>query len=255
METQKLYRDYPYLKECNAQVISIGTQGIELNQTVFFAEAGGQVGDQGTIEEVPILDAQHLGGRLLLRSDAPVINVGTTIVHLPSVPTPFSIGDQVRIVLDWPRRYRIMRMHTAAHVVLYAALQFAGPRGSAKLHGTLKGCRIDAEEARFDFPAQERLNTTDLARIQDWSNAFLHQDFAIEYNADRDEPDLRSWRCGEIAMYCGGTHVRNTKEVGEIIVKRHNKGKGLERIYLKFNESEHGTTEREDSSTLSFSEE
>ena len=241
METQKLYRDHPYLKECEAQVVAIREQGIELDQTVFFAEAGGQVGDHGTVGGVPILDAQHIGGRLLLRSDAPVINVGTAILHLAQAPSPLAVGDRVHVSIDWARRYSIMRMHTVAHIVLYAALKYAGPKGSAKLYGTLKGCRIDESEARFDFPAQEKLNGIDMARIQDWSNEFLSQGFAVEYDVDRDEPDLRYWRCGEIAMYCGGTHVRSTHEIGEIVVRRRSQGKGLERIYLELREKGNNT--------------
>lgn len=234
METHKLYRDDPYASECEAEVVAVTPGGIELNQTVFYGEAGGQVGDVGMVAGSTIVDAQHGGGTLVLRKDVPVIKVRTSILHIPD-PTsqPVQVGDVVKVAIDWERRYKIMQMHSAAHLVYHFALKDFGPDGSQKLRGNLKGCRIDETSARFDFPGIERLNASDIARIQDESNELAARDLDITYEVDDAEPDLRYWHCGEIAMYCGGTHVRNTREFGRIVVKRRSQGSGLERIYLE----------------------
>ncbi len=234
METRKLYRDDPYLTTCEAEIVAIRDGAIELDQTVFYAEAGGQVGDTGTIAPLAIVDAQHVGGRMLLRQDAPAINVRTTIVHVPAaVSHELAVGDGVQVTVDWERRYRIMRMHTAGHLVFFYALKFCGPDGSGKLRGNLKGCHIADDSARFDFSAVGKLDQSDIARIQDTANELVAQGLPIDYRVDASEPDLRYWICGEIEMYCGGTHVRDTREIGDIVVKRRSQGRGLERVYLE----------------------
>jgi alanyl-tRNA synthetase len=234
METRKLYHNNPYLAECEAEITALTNKGIQLNQTVFFGEAGGQIGDTGTIASIEIIGAQHAGGRMLFRSDAPMINVRTKINHLPAETVAgLQIGEVVRVNLDWERRYRIMRMHSAGHLVYYFALKFFGPDGAHKLRGDLKGCRLGNDSGRFDFPALDKLTAGDIERIQDTANDFATQGLDISFRVDSAEPDLRYWVCGEIEMYCGGTHVRNTREIGDLIVKRRSKGRGLERVYLE----------------------
>lgn len=238
METTKLYRDDHYKTECEAEVIGTSAKGILLNQTIFFGEAGGQIGDSGQISgpfgTAPIIDAQHTGGQLLLRDDAPMINVRTRIHHIPAPNAPqLQVGDSVTVHIDWPRRYRIMQMHSAGHLVFYFALKLFGPDGTHKLHGTLKGCRLGNDNGRFDFPALAKLTQDDIQRIADAANNFASQDHDIVYRVDPNEPDLRYWICDNIEMFCGGTHVRNTRELPHITVRRRAKGKGLERIYLE----------------------
>ncbi|MEM7119367.1 MAG: alanyl-tRNA editing protein [Chloroflexota bacterium] len=236
METLKLYRDDHYRTECEAEVIGISEKGILLNQTIFFGEAGGQIGDSGQIGDAQIGDAQHSGGNLLLRDDAPMINVRTRIHHVSATKANLQVGDSVTVKIDWERRYRIMQMHSAGHLVFYFALKLFGPDGVHKLHGTLKGCRLGDDNGRFDFPALAKLTQDDIQRIADTANNFAAQNHDIVYRVDPDEPDLRYWICGDIEMFCGGTHVRNTRELPHITVRRRTKGKGLERVYLEFGE-------------------
>ena len=232
-ETHKLYREHPYQTECNAEVVAITDKGIQLNQTVFYGEAGGQIGDSGRLNDLTIVDAQHSVGRVLLRSDAPMIQVRTKINHVSTDGAALAVGDVVKVEIDWDRRYKIMQMHSAGHLVFYFALKFFGPDGDARLRGNLKGCRLGDDNGRFDFPALGKLTAEDIQRIEDASNNMIAQNLSIDAEPDAEEPDLRWWTCGEIGMYCGGTHVRNTREIGEISVKRRAKGKGLERIYLE----------------------
>ena len=232
-ETHKLYRDNPYQTSCEAEVTAVTDKGIQLNQTLFFGEAGGQIGDTGRINDVPIVDTQHGVGQMLFRSDAPMIQVRTKINHLPAAPHPLKVGDAVKVEINWERRYKIMRMHSAGHLVFYFALKFFGPDGDGRLRGNLKGCRLGDDNGRFDFPALAKLTVDDILHIEEASNEMIVQNLNIDAVPDAEEPDLRWWTCGEIGMYCGGTHVRNTSEIGQISVKRRAKGKGLERIYLE----------------------
>ncbi|MEM7801530.1 MAG: alanyl-tRNA editing protein [Chloroflexota bacterium] len=232
METKKLYREEPYRTSCEAEVVAVTPQGIQLNQTVFYGEAGGQIGDSGTLNGVQISDAQHIAGQMLMRPDAPMINVRTKINHIPEKSGQLQVGDVVLVEIDWERRYKIMRMHTAGHLVYYYALKFFGPDGDGRLHGRLKGCRLADDSGRFDFPSLGKLNADDMQRIEEAANTLIVKEADITYDVDPEEPDLRWWQCDEIGMYCGGTHVRNTRELGPIQVKRRAKGKGLERIYL-----------------------
>ena len=163
-----------------------------------------------------------------------MINVRTKINHIPATTPNFKVGDAVSVEIDWERRYRIMRMHTAGHLVFYYALKFFGPDGDGRLRGNLKGCRLGDDNGRFDFPAVGKLTAADIERVQDAVNLLVEKAIDIQYRVDPEEPDLRWWMCDEIGMYCGGTHVRNTRELDLINVKRRAKGKGLERIYLEF---------------------
>ncbi|MEM9774795.1 MAG: alanyl-tRNA editing protein [Chloroflexota bacterium] len=234
-ETHKLYRENPYQISCKAEVVEVMGNIIRLDKTVFYGEAGGQIGDTGRINNLTITDAQHSVGRMLLRQDAPMIQVRTKINHITENTLAFAVGDSVKVEIDWERRYKIMRMHSAGHLVFYYALKLFGPDGDGTLRGNLKGCRLGDDNGRFDFPSTAKLSADDIQRIQDISNEIIAKNLDIAAEPDAEEPDLRWWTCGEIGMYCGGTHVRNTREIGEILVKRRAKGKGLERVYLELN--------------------
>ncbi len=233
METIKLYRNDPYQKRCEAEVVAVTKNGVQLNQTIFFGEAGGQIGDSGRLNEIVIHDSQHTAGRMLFRDDAPMIKVRTVINHVPESTNGLKVGDGVEVEIDWERRYHIMQMHTAGHLVYYFALKFFGPEGDGRLRGNLKGCRLGNDNGRFDFPSLGKLTADDIRRIEDASNEMRLKKFDIQSKLDAEEPDLCYWTCGEIEMFCGGTHVRNTSELDHITVKRRSKGKGLERIYLE----------------------
>src|SRR5690606_10027688 len=124
-----LFRDDPYLQRCSATVIGIEEAGIRLDRTVFYATGGGQPGDSGVLRgadgEVRVVEACK-GTRpddVLHRIDGPA-------------PAP---GSAVEAVIDWPRRHRHMRMHTALHLLC------------AVVPGDVTGGQIGAEKSRLDF--------------------------------------------------------------------------------------------------------
>jgi len=111
MKTEALFRDDPYLREADATVVGLtDAGGILLDRTVFYATSGGQPGDTGT----------------LTRADGTAIAIAGTvtgeskdeIVHLPAegAPRP-AVGETVRLAIDWERRLKLMRMHTACHLL------------------------------------------------------------------------------------------------------------------------------------------
>ncbi len=117
MATELLYETTPYAKSCEATVTAVSERGIELDRTVFYPTGGGQPGDSGRIrvpgwgevpeagDHVPIVEAIKGHGR------ASVIHVAAAGARLPEIRA------QVVAVIDWPRRHRLMRMHTSMHLL------------------------------------------------------------------------------------------------------------------------------------------
>jgi Ser-tRNA(Ala) deacylase AlaX len=164
---------------------------------------------------------------------------------LHEVDSPFlKEGDKVKCVIDWERRYALMRMHTAAHVL-------AGTMHT-KLGAQITGNQLEVEKTRFDFNLPE-FEREKFDRIVEEANGLLQNDVELKiYSMPREEamkipgmvklagalpPAITELRIVEIpgidTQADGGTHVRNLKEVGKIqIIKLENKGKDNRRIYF-----------------------
>jgi misacylated tRNA(Ala) deacylase len=237
--TEFLFRNDSYLPATQARVVEIiADGGIVLDRTVFYAASGGQPGDNGSI----------------MRADGSVIAVATAvhpegdktrIVHMPAdgqgSPT---VGETVTATIDWDRRYRLMRMHTALHL-LSVVFPFPVTGGSV---GEDKG-RLD-----FDMPDVPE----DLAGLEVRLNQMVAGNHAVtqEWITDAEmaaNPDLiktmnvkppmgqgrvRLIRIGDVDLQpCGGTHVRNTQEIGRLALgKIEKKGKQNRRVSLLFAE-------------------
>ncbi len=237
--TDYLFREDAYLETCTARVVATGPEGIELDRTVFYAASGGQPGDTGTMEtgqgSIAIIGAVHPDGdrgRILH-----LVEPGTAL------PEP---GSQVTLALDWDRRHRHMRMHSALHL-LSVVLPF-GVTGGA----------IGAEKGRLDFDMAEP--PADLAAIEAELNALVGGDLNVtsEWITEADlaarpemvktmkvQPPAGQGRirlvrigAGEETVDlqpCGGTHVRNTSEIGRLrLGKIEKKGRENRRVNLHF---------------------
>jgi misacylated tRNA(Ala) deacylase len=232
--TELLFRDNAYRKSCDSKVVAASDGGIILDRTVFYATAGGQPGDRGTIVA---------GGGALPVAVAAYGEDKKTVIHrlAPGAP-PLSIGTTVEAQLDWETRYRNMRAHTLMHL-LCATVPFP-IYGSAI---TEDGGRIDFDIPEGSIPARDELTQ----RI----NALIRQDHPVgfrlieEAELDASPQLVRTMRVqpprgagiirlvsigenGNIDLQpCGGTHVRSTAEIGPIAVaKIENKGKLNRRI-------------------------
>ncbi|WP_332685304.1 alanyl-tRNA editing protein [Bosea sp. (in: a-proteobacteria)] len=235
MPTELLFRADAYQNETPAIVLAVNERGgIELDRTVFYATGGGQPGDAGA----------------LVRADGGEIAIGTAIydpddksriLHVPleGQAAP-SVGDKVTARLDWQRRLRRMRIHTALHLL------------SVVLPYPVTGGAIGEGDGRLDFDIPE--GGLDKAEIDEKLNALIGRNAAVTESWITDEeldanPGLvktmsvkpprgsgrvRLVRIAEIDLQpCGGTHVRNTSEIGQVAVTNiEKKGKQNRRVRI-----------------------
>ena len=233
MSTELLFRDDAYLKTAAARVLAVGARGIELDRTVFYPLGGGQAGDTGALvrangERIPIADTR--------KGDTPdsVLHVAASGAPLPEPGEPLSLE------IDWPRRHRLMRLHTALHLL------------SCVIVAHVTGGNIAPDKARLDFDIE--LAALDAARIESETNRLIAKAVATETawitDAELDaQPELvktmsvqpprgmgrvRLLRIPGIDLQpCGGTHVANIGEIGAIrVVKIRSEGRHNKRVEI-----------------------
>lgn len=208
--TYKQFWVDPYQTELMTTVTSISGQSVELAKTIFFAESGGQESDSGTINGQTVCKAEKQGKRIAY--------------ELESSPD-FSVGDTVMVKVDWQRRYCLMRLHFAAELVL--ELFYKALPGLEKV-----GAHISQDKSRIDFEWPESISPM-LVDMQAKAQAIIDADLPIEKGFSDEEQERRYWKIDGFAQVpCGGTHVRSTKELGVIKLKRKNIGKGKERVEI-----------------------
>lgn len=233
--TRKRFDDAPYERQCDATVIAVGADGVELDQTVCYARSGGQAGDSGTLT---LAD-----GRVLVLTDTVYADERRRIVHvLAEGVAPPPVGERVTVAIDWPRRHRLMRLHTCLHLL------------GALVPAPVTGCSISPDSARIDFDLPE--STLDKADLTERLNALITAATDVTVNAITPEelaaqPDLvrtigaappagtERIRIIEIPgvdrQPCGGTHVANTGEIGAVTVtKIEKKSRTNRRVVVAF---------------------
>ncbi len=239
-KTQELFRDDAYLTKCTATVLAVNDRnGMILDQTVFYPTGGGQTGDVGKFE-----------------SNGQMVEIVTTIkdretgelVHVAvDGENLFKVGDRVTATIDWSQRYLHMRMHSALHLLCAVV-----PCG-------VTGGQIGAVKSRLDFDIGE--STLDKQQISIALNKLIAENHSVSSEWITDEeldqnPELvrtmsvqpprgagkiRLLRIGESIdlQPCGGTHVKQTGEIGKIRVSKiENKGKRNRRVHIIFDESQ-----------------
>ena len=237
MTTELLFRDDAYLKTATARVLAVHDRGIELDRTIFYPQGGGQVGDTGALlrsngERIPVIDTR--------KGEA-----ADTVLHVLHPYTPrLGAGESLTLALDWDRRYALMRLHTALHVL------------SCVVVAPVTGGNIAPDKARLDFDID--MSLLDASRIERETNALVARAIATETVWISDEeldarPELvktmsvqpprgagrvRLLRIPGIDLQpCGGTHVRNTAEIGPVAITRiENKGRQNRRVNIAFAE-------------------
>ncbi|MCA1440278.1 alanyl-tRNA editing protein [Ensifer sp. IC4062] len=233
-----LFREDFYLSTCEASVTGILEDGgIELDQTCFYAASGGQPGDTGFLERGD-------GSRIAIAST----RHGATrdvIIHVPAEgqPSP-AIGEKLVLHIDWPRRYRLMRMHTACHLL------------SVVCPFPITGAAVGEDESRVDFDMSETIDrdqvTAALMKLVEENHPVYVQWITDEELAANPgivksknvRPPVGLGRVSLVCIGkdsavdsqpCGGTHVSETQEVGAIhIAKIEKKGKENRRFRIRF---------------------
>ncbi|MBA2672337.1 alanyl-tRNA editing protein [Ramlibacter sp.] len=248
--TEELFREDAYLKECTAQVAAVSDAGIVLDRTVFYPLGGGQAGDSGVLlladgRELRVADTRK-------DKDAEGKPTGE-IVHVPApgqeeLLAALSPGLPVTARVDWERRHRLMRFHTTTHLLCHLVPQL------------VNGCSITPDYARLDFnmtdPLDKEALTAGIARlvaaglpidVSSISDEELDANPALVKSMSVQPPRgtgrIRTIRIGTGAetseqidlQPCGGTHVANTAEIGNVVVtKIEKKSASTRRIVLGF---------------------
>ena len=239
MPVEILYRDF-YLSTAEAVVTAIHEDGgIELDRTCFYATSGGQPGDTGFLE----------------RADGTKIQLGQTrhgaakdiVIHVPLEGEPqLLVGEKLTLHVDWPRRYRLMRMHTACHLL------------SVVCQYPITGAAVGEEESRVDFDMSETIDKDEVtARLMElvgqnhpvYVQWITDEELAANPGIVKSKNVRPPMGMGRVSLICigenssidsqpcGGTHVSETQEVGAIhIAKIEKKGKENRRFRIRFGE-------------------
>ncbi len=231
MSSKLLYMYDSYLKEVDATVTYVDNNAIELDQTVFFPASGGVQHDTG------ILISQNVTYQV-----NNVIKQGDKVLHIVDKPG-LKVGDKVHGIIDWNRRYRLMRMHTAAH--LLSAVFYND------LHALITGNQLDVNKSRIDFSV-ETFDRDLITKLVEKANQLIKNDAPVKiYFMKRSEalkipdlvklaeahpPEIEELRIVEIEgidrQADGGPHISHLSEIGTIVIlKLENKGKTNRRIY------------------------
>ncbi len=232
-ETAPLYYENVYQREFEAKVLGIvDGKYVVLDQTCFYSEGGGQLADHGVIDSA-------LGSAKVVD----VQRVGAVSLHLVEGTTP-NVGEVVKGRIDWERRIALMRHHTATHVVLGAARRVLGH------HAWQSGAQKSVDNVRLDISHHERITDEQVAEIERLACDLVMRCVPVEATwMPREKAEqmygfilyqggvvpgreIRVIKTGDWDVEaCGGTHVKNTGEIGLIkILKNERVQDGVERL-------------------------
>ena len=232
MSTELLFRDDAYLQTASARVLAVQPNGIELDRTIFYPTGGGQPGDSGAL-------VRANGERIAVTNTRKGEALGS-VLHVTADGPQLQIGEPLTLEIDWPRRYALMRLHTALHVM------------SCVVVAPVTGGNISPDKGRLDFDIDIAL--LDAQHIERETNALIARGVNTETVWITDEeldarPELvktmsvqpprgagrvRLLKIPEIDLQPrGGTHVANIGEIGGIrVLKIRSEGKHNKRVEI-----------------------
>ncbi len=233
MATELLFRDDAYLKTAQATVVAMTERGIELDRTIFYPMGGGQMGDTGTM--------LRANGQRIAIADTRKGDTIDSVLHIPAAGSPQpEPGETLTLEIDWQRRFALMRLHTALHVM------------SCVVVAPVTGGNISPDKGRLDFDID--MSLLDARRIEHETNALIACGVETETVWITDDeldarPELvktmsvqpprgagrvRLLRIPGIDLQpCGGTHVQNIAEIGGIrVIRIRSEGKRNKRVEI-----------------------
>lgn len=232
--TELLCQSDAYVKEFNATVTAVNGDQVVLDRTAFYPRGGGQPSDQGVLrvggDEYQVLEVKKQAGEVWHKLDR---------------AATFAVGAQVHGVIDWERRYKLMRTHTALHILCGTMFRDYGVSvtgGDMEPLAARMDFELERMSADFAHEVEEKVNVEVAAardirvKILPREEAFAIPDL-IRTKINLLPPDIQEVRTVEIVgldlQADGGTHVANTREVGRIKVVRHeSKGKINKRLRI-----------------------
>ena len=233
-----LFNSDPYLKHCEAKIIDANNGNLILDQTIFYPLGGGQPGDTGTF---------IMGDVKINISDTIKGGNHSEVLHVTK--DQFSknlVGEKIHCSIDWERRYQLMKMHTCLHILC------------ALIDAPITGAQLNEVKGRIDFNVDPSL--LDKEKIEKELNRIIEDGYPtkvkeISERELKNNPKLvRTMTVGPPVINdririlqigtddqiidiqpCGGTHVKNTNEIGKVVVKKiENKGRQNRRIIIQF---------------------
>jgi misacylated tRNA(Ala) deacylase len=224
-----VFREDPYLKACEATIVAVHGDAVELDRTVFYPLGGGQAGDTGRIGDWRVIDTRKG-------------SVPDSVLHVLEPGAAAVVGIEFKIEIDWERRHRLMRYHTALHLL------------GALVKAPVTGGRIAEDKAHLDFDIEmEKLVKEEIeARVNEMIACGLETKARWVSDAELDaRPELVKTMSvapprgeGRVRLLeipgidlqaCGGTHVANTAEIGRLAVARiRSEGKRNKRVTVVF---------------------
>lgn len=238
--TKLLYLDDSYLREFDAMVETVDDTAIILDQTAFYPTGGGQPHDTG------VLRAGN-GKEWIVRE---VRKRGPLVHHIVEGGELPAVTERLHGEIDWGRRYRLMRTHTAMHVLCGVIFREYG--------ALVTGGNMGLDKARMDFELED-LNAERVQRIEELCNDAIRRGLSVSWREiPRDEafeiPDLIRTKINLLPEHItevrvveidgldlqadGGTHVRNTAEIGGLqIVGTRSKGKSNKRLEIEITDN------------------
>ena len=219
--------------EADAVVLHVGDGTVVLDRTPFYAEAGGQVGDTGTIAS----ETGHL--RVL---DTTLVLDALHVHHVETLDGTVQVGQQVRAGIDGDRRSAIRRNHTATHILHWALRDVLGD------HVKQQGSYVGPDRLRFDFSHYEGMTAEQVVAVEDRANAQILSNFdcrhlevtrqeaesmgAIAFFGDKYGETVRVLEAGPHSLeFCGGTHVSALGDIGMVkIISEGSIGSNIRRL-------------------------
>ena len=207
---KKVFWDDPYQHSLTTTVSMVSGDRILLEETIAFSFSGGQESDKAYINDMAVINSEI---------------EGNLIYYILPEGHKLSPGDKVSMEIDWPRRYRLMRLHFAAELVLELVTR--------KLGIEKIGAHIAETKARIDFIYEKNISFV-LESILVEYNKIIAGNEIIKTGFSNVENQRRYWEIeGFSKVPCGGTHVKSTAEVGYITLKRVNICGGKERVEIR----------------------
>jgi Ser-tRNA(Ala) deacylase AlaX len=210
MSVRKVFWEDPYQTELQTTITSVTENILTLKETIAYAFSGGQQSDDGTINEYKILKSQKDGKEIYY-----------TVENDHNLKT----GDTVQLKINWDKRYKIMKLHFAAEVILELVNQnFNRPE---KI-----GANITSEKARIDFIWENNISEI-FPVLEQKAKELIEADKPIISAFSNEVEEIRYWKIeGFGQVSCGGTHIKRTGELGALKLKRDRQGKSKERIEI-----------------------
>lgn len=224
------FTGYSSLEE-DTVIVKVFDEGFLTNKTPFYAQCGGQVGDTGVVilngQEYPIIDTITLPNKQHL--------------HIVENPLIFKEGDKVKLIVDDERRESLRENHSCCHLMFKALRETLGS------HVSQQGSEISPETLRFDFNHFESLKDDTILKIEKLTNEYINNGFtqitkevsideakemgAIAEFGEKYSDLVRVVNLGASIDVCGGTHVKNTKDIGKFMIQSiYSIGSGIYRI-------------------------